>query len=301
VERPTSVTVVIPAYNEGEAVIATAKALQATLAKLSIEGQVLFVDDGSTDDTSVHLAACGVDYVRHPSNRGYGAALMTGILHAKHDTIVITDSDLTYPVESLPLLLEKSQAFDMVVGARQGRFYHGSFLKRFLRIVFKFLVEFATGRRIPDINSGFRVFRRSDVLPLRRVIANGFSFTTTITLLFLLNGKQVEYVPIAYHRRAGKSHVKLVRDGLRSFQYIIEAMLAFNPIKAFLLLAFLYCFGVLAIALGFCVSQVALAQNALLVWTASCLIMGQGFGATSNRLSRILNGDRVRHETFEEK
>ncbi len=300
-EKLPAVTIVIPAYNEGAAVIATAKALEATLSSLSIEGQVLFVDDGSTDDTPVHLSACGVDFVRHTSNRGYGAALMTGILNAKHDMIVITDSDLTYPVDSLPELLEKALAFDMVVGARQGRFYHGSFLKRVLRIIFRLLVEFATGRVIPDINSGFRVFRRSDVLPLRRVIANGFSFTTTITLLFLLNGKQVEYVPITYHRRAGKSHVKLLRDGLRSFQYIIEAMLAFNPIKAFLLLVFVYLFGVAAVGLAFCALNPVVFLTALVVWTTVCLIMGQAFGATSNRLSRILNLDRIVNETIQKK
>ncbi len=105
------------------------------------------------------------------------------------------------------------------------------------RWCFKILVEFTTGRNIPDINSGFRVFRRSHALPFFPAMSSGFSFTTTITLVYLLSGMGIHYVPIAYYKRQGRSKVRQFRDTLRALQIVVEAILRYNPIKAFLLLA----------------------------------------------------------------
>ena len=106
---------------------------------------------------------------------GYGRSLKDGIAIAAHDLIAITDADGTYPVERLPELIEHARRYHMVVGCRTGTAYHGTLLKSWARRCFKLLAEYTTGRRIPDVNSGFRVFRRSQALPFFTSISSGFS------------------------------------------------------------------------------------------------------------------------------
>jgi hypothetical protein len=156
---------------------------------------------------------------------------------AANDTIVITDADGTYPVEEIPALMAKKDAgFDMVVGARQGKFYRGSLLKRAARFCLKLIVEFATGRRIPDVNSGLRVFSKAVVSPLFPDVCEGFSFSTTITLLHHLTHRSVAYVPVAYERRTGSSKISHFHDTLRTLQYITECLIHYNPLKLTILL-----------------------------------------------------------------
>jgi glycosyltransferase involved in cell wall biosynthesis len=232
-----AVTVVIPAYNEAGAIGGVVTHVRTVLRQHGLDGEVLVVADGATDGTAAEAAAAGATVVEHPQNMGYGRSLKTGILAAQHDLIVITDADGTYPADRIPELVGLAARFHMVVGARTGAFYQGSFVKRLGRIVFRWLSEFATGTRIPDINSGLRVFRRQDIVPFFPIISAGFSFTTTCTLVYLLNDLFVKYVPIEYHRRHGRSKVRHIRDSLRALQIIVEAILRCNPIKIFLLLA----------------------------------------------------------------
>ena len=129
--------------------------------------EIIVVNDGSRDATEERAKDAGARVITHPHNVGYGASLKHGIKSALHDTIVISDADGTYPITAIPeLLREYNSGFDMVVGARQGIHYHQSFLKKHLRNVLRWMVEFISGRVIPDINSGLRVFSRKTVLPL---------------------------------------------------------------------------------------------------------------------------------------
>ena len=247
--QAAGITVVIPAFNEAGAIVATLKDLQMALAALGRPSEVLVVDDGSRDETPALAAAAGVRVIRHPTNGGYGRSLITGLEAARFDTIVITDADGTYPVNELPKLLAfYDTGFQMAVGARTGSHYHGSIGKRLLRLVFRVLAEYTCGQKIPDINSGFRVFDRRPVLARKSALSTGFSFTTTITLLFMLTNLFVGYIPISYNRRVGASKVRLLRDSARSAQIIVTAIAQFNPLKLFLLLVL-----------------VALAGNALLI------------------------------------
>ncbi len=140
----------------------------------------------------------------------------------------------------------------MVVGARTGARYWQGFIKAPARIVFKLIVEFTTGQRVPDVNSGLRVFRKSTVLPYLGDICNGFSFTTTITLIYLLTGKSLQFVPIPYAKRSGRSKVRHIRDGIRTLQYITECIVRYNPLKLFLVLMMCTALmgGIFAIWLG---------------------------------------------------
>ena len=165
---------------------------------------------------------------------------MDGIQAAQHDIIVITDGDGTYPVERISDLVRKiEEGFDMAVGARQGTQQYDSLLRAPARLLFKFLVEFTTGAHIPDINSGMRSFRKSQVLPYFPDLCQGFSFTTTLTLIYKLTGKFIVYLPIEYHKRIGKSKVSVIRDSLRTLQYVVEVIVTYNPLKLFLLLCLL--------------------------------------------------------------
>lgn len=286
------ISIVIPAFNEGESVRSTVDTVRAAMANHNISGEILVVDDGSSDDTAAIIGSTGARLIRHPRNLGYGASLKSGIRAAKNEWIVITDADLTYPIDQLPDLLKKVPDFDMVVGARQGIFYHGGLYKRVLRMIFKFLVEFATSYEIPDINSGFRAFRKSLVSEWVGLLTPGFSFTTTLTLLHFLSGRKVEYVKVSYSKRAGKSHVRLIRDAFRSLQFIFEAILAFNPIKAFLLLAIVYVAGAIILlgSLGFISFPWAIALT--FVWSTIIALIGLSFTAAAIQLGSRVHGGR---------
>jgi polyisoprenyl-phosphate glycosyltransferase len=245
----TSYSVIIPALNEAGGI----RSVIDRLHSLSPRPEVIVVDDGSTDQTGQIAMQAGVKVIRHPSAGGYGRSLKDGILAASHDVVAITDADGTYPVERIPdLLVSLEQGFDMVVGARHGRHYRGSFLKMPARILLQWLVEFTTGRRIPDINSGLRVFRKSQVVPFFTDLCNGFSFTTTITLIYMLTGKFVHYIPIDYAARVGRSKVRLIHDSFRTLQYITEVIATYNPLKLYVLMTtFLGIFFILSIVGSF--------------------------------------------------
>jgi len=233
----SGLTVVIPAYNEADAIGTTLATLQKTLSGLKTAHEIIVVDDGSSDETAETARDAGAKVIQHPVNSGYGRSLLTGIEAAKHETIAIVDADGTYPIERLPDLLSLfEKGFDMVVAARQGRYYDTSWGKKSLRFIFRRLAEFTCGRKIPDINSGFRIFDRGPVLAWRSSVSTGFSFTTTVTLIFMLNGLMVGYLPVAYHKRVGQSKVRLFRDSMRSLQIITTAIAQFNPLKLYLLL-----------------------------------------------------------------
>jgi glycosyltransferase involved in cell wall biosynthesis len=165
---------------------------------------------------------------------GYGFSLKRGISAAKYDTIVITDADLTYPPEYIPVLLkEYKRGVDLVVGARTGKNYKQSLLKSLLRKVLRRFVEFVAGRKIKDINSGLRVFSKAAFLPYFNRLCNTFSFTTSQTLAYMMTGKFVTYLDIPYNKREGHSKVKLLKDSLRTMRYIMEAAVYYNPFKIF--------------------------------------------------------------------
>ena len=233
------ISVIIPALNEERAIAHTVRSVQAVLEGAALAGsELIVVDDGSSDETARAASELGARVVRHPHNLGYGRALKTGIDAARHDTIVILDADGTYPAGDIPKLVQTyERGFDMVVGARSGKAFRGTLLKTLLRQVLKALVEFTTGRRVPDVNSGLRVFSRGTVRPYFAHLCDTFSFTTSLTLAYMMTGRFVTHVPIDYVERIGDTKVRLFRDALRTLQYIVQAIAYYNPIKLFLLLA----------------------------------------------------------------
>ncbi len=235
------VSVIVPAWNEEAGIGETLSALKEALSASGREWEVIVVDDGSSDRTAEIASAAGVVLVRHAVNIGYGRSLQDGMQAARFPRIATVDADGTYPVRELPRLVAELGDCAMVVGARQGPAYRGSLLKHPARWAFRWLAEFASGTRIPDINSGLRVFRKEAAEAFLDTLPNGFSFPTTLTLAFLLNGRGVRYLPIDYAERKGNSKVRLVRDTLRAAQAIVTSIVLYNPLKLFLLLAAICC------------------------------------------------------------
>jgi glycosyltransferase involved in cell wall biosynthesis len=230
------ISVVVPALDEEAAVGRTLAEIREAFDNAGLaSAEVIVVDDGSADRTGAIATEAGARLVRHPHNVGYGRSVKDGVGAATHDTIVIIDADGTYPLDALPqMLAEFHRGVDMVVGARTGDRYRD---KAPLRATLKWLVEFTAGRRVPDVNSGLRVFSKSTMQPYQDHLSNTFSFTTSLTLAYMMTGRFVSYVPIGYRERVGQTKVRLLRDSLRTLQYIVQAITYYNPIKMFLLLA----------------------------------------------------------------
>lgn len=235
-------TIVVPVYNEENGVEGVLERLSKI--DLGVPVEVLAVNDGSIDGTAAKLAAIKkklpkLRVVTHHVNQGYGAALKTGFAHAKHEVVVITDADGTYPEDRIvDLLACIDDGADMAVGARIGENVHIPLIRRPAKAFLRHLASFLAGTPIPDLNSGLRAFRRELVLRYRPILPQGFSFTTTITLASLTNGHRVDYVKVDYAKRSGKSKIHPIRDTLGFTQLIIRTVLYFNPLKVFYPIAF---------------------------------------------------------------
>jgi glycosyltransferase involved in cell wall biosynthesis len=227
------VSVVVPAFDEREAIAGSVRELREVMGGLDRPWELIVVDDGSTDGTGELARAEGATVVRHARNVGYGGALKTGIERARYDLIVITDADGTYPADAIPALLEHADEFDMVVGARTGADVHIPATRRPAKWFLGRLASYLAGQRIPDLNSGLRVVHRRLVERFEHLLPSGFSFTTSITLAALCNDALVEYQPIDYRQRTGSSKIR-PSHAFDFLMLILRTVVFFNPLKVFL-------------------------------------------------------------------
>jgi glycosyltransferase involved in cell wall biosynthesis len=239
IEYPLPVSVIIPAYNEKEAIRRQIEAIQQVMASTGIQHEIIVVDDGSTDATSQEALKAGARLLQHPENRGYGASLKTGILAARYDLIVIIDADNTYPAEEIPHLISELNAADMVVGARTGKKVHIPWVRQPAKWFLRELATRIAEQPIPDLNSGMRAFWRDCARQYFPVLSNRFSFTTTITLAYLADGYRIVYHPINYYPRVGKSKI-VPRHFMDFIILIIRMTVMFNPLKVFVPLAMFF-------------------------------------------------------------
>lgn len=237
-------SIVIPAYNEANGIGPVLTRLAAVMAGAGLSHEILVVDDGSSDGTARTVESLldklpNIRLVQHETNRGYGASLKTGILEATAPVIAITDADGTYPNERIPELYRAlvTRRADMVVGARTGANVHIPMTRRPAKAVLGTLANYLSGRRIPDLNSGLRVFRKEPVVERFNLISSGFSFTTTVTLALIARGRSVHFVPIDYARRTGSSKIRPIRDTLNFLVLILRVSIYFHPLKVFLPIA----------------------------------------------------------------
>lgn len=238
-------TIIIPAFNEAAGIGPTLAALRSE-PRLA-QATILVVDDGSTDDTA-HLArAHGVGVVSARSNLGYGAALKRGVRLAETEYVAWFDADGQHRACDLADMYQTiiREGAEAVLGARDAA-SHAVRERALGKLVIHYAAESAISRRIPDVNCGLRIFRRSTLNKYLHLLPNGFSASTTSTLLFLQRNHDVLFYPIVAPRRIGKSTVSQVRDGLRALHTILRILVLFNALRTFTALSALFVLGGIA-------------------------------------------------------
>jgi glycosyltransferase involved in cell wall biosynthesis len=229
VSRAESTSIVVPAFNEGDAVAALVTGLRAAAPW----GEILVVDDGSSDDTGACAAAAGARVIRHPYNKGNGAAVKTGIRLATGAFVLIMDADGQHQPADAPRLVAHLDAFDLVVGARSAR-THASAARRAGNHVLSRIASYLTEQPIPDLTSGFRAARRDRLLEFLHLLPNGFSTPTTTTLAFIKAGYSVRFEPVEAWQRTGRSKIRLGPDGARFLLILLKVITIFSPLRIFL-------------------------------------------------------------------
>jgi len=228
-----NISIIIPAYNEAVVIGKVLSDLEGVLEGTGLDYEIIVVNDGSSDGTGEIVRRTRATLLENPVNRGYGASLKLGIMQARYEHILIVDADGTYPQDAIPALLENADQYDMVVGARTGPEVAIPFHRKFPKWVLRKMADYLVGMKIPDLNSGLRIFKKNVALKFFNILPNGFSFTTTITVALLSNNYQVHYIPINYHKRQGKSKFRPLQDTFNLITLILRTILYFNPLKIF--------------------------------------------------------------------
>lgn len=226
----SSLSIVIPAKNEA-AVIGK---VVSRAAEQYPDAEIIVVDDGSSDTTADEARQAGAIVVQHPESLGNGAAVKSGARAAGGDVIAFMDGDGQHDAGELaPLLKKLEDGYQMAIGARDSG-SHANVGRLFANGLYNGVATLLTGRRIPDLTSGFRVVRAKLFKQFLYLLPNGFSYPTTITMAFLRSGYPICFEPIPAAKRVGKSHIRPIRDGIRFMVIIFKIATLYSPLKIFL-------------------------------------------------------------------
>ena len=224
-----STTVVIPAFNEEQSVGALVERLRAS----GPWHEILVVDDGSTDETAERARAAGATVVRHPYNKGNGAAVKSGIRAATGEFLLIIDGDGQHKAADAARLVSQLGEYDLVIGARSTG-TQATQVRMLGNAALNWLASYLTGRRVPDLTSGFRGARTAGLREFIHLLPNGFSTPTTTTLAFIKAGYNVRFEPVEAEARAGQSKIRLARDGMKFLMIVFKIVTLFSPLRVFL-------------------------------------------------------------------
>lgn len=279
----SDITIVIPAYNEEKGI----ENVISQLKKIKADYQLLVVDDGSTDDTLEIVKKTGVNVVHHKYNKGYGAALKTGLRNAQTSVVLYIDADGQHNTADIERIAEHMDEYDMVVGARNKK-STVSLLRRPGKKILSITANYLSGHHIPDLNSGFRAIKKDKAMEFMHILPNTFSFTTTITLAFLKSGYDVKYVPIQTIDRVGTSKIKPFRDGFRFIMLIVRTITLFDPLKVFLPVSgVLFFSGMLYLLHDLFLYNIS--DTSVLLITSSIIVFF--FGILADQISSIRRGN----------
>ena len=226
--EPNTTTVIIPAFGEGPSVADVVRSLRDTAAWK----EILVIDDGSEDDTGALAGQAGAIVIRHPYNKGNGAALKTGIRHASGEWVLVMDGDGQHHPGDAVRLVSRLGEFDLVIGARSAQ-TQATVTRRWGNDLLNRLAGYLAQHRVPDLTSGFRAARREHLLEFLHLLPNGFSSPTTTTLAFLRAGYNVHFEPIDARQRNGQSKIKLARDGAKFFLILLKVITIYSPLRIF--------------------------------------------------------------------
>lgn len=228
-------SLIIPAFNESEVIADVLKELGRPFGC----SEIIVVDDGSTDQTAAIAADNGAKVASHPYNRGYGAALKTGISLAKEEVVIIYDADGQHRPEDLEKIAKTADQYDMVVGAR-GKDSQGDWLRTIGKKILYIFIRIFSGYKIPDLNSGLRSYKTEVIKKYLHLMPDGFSMSTTSTIAFLKMGQTIKYLPIKARARRGRKSSATIKDGLRIAMLILNLIVLFNPQRVFLPVSLLF-------------------------------------------------------------
>ncbi|MGM0596204.1 MAG: glycosyltransferase family 2 protein [Myxococcota bacterium] len=227
------ISIIIPAYNEAASIKQVLTKLQKVLNQADFTYEILVINDGSTDGTGDILANLNVRTINHEINRGYGASLKTGVRSIQSEFFVIIDADGTYPEEELLNITAYRHDYDMIIAARTGENVNIPLIRKPAKKFITWLASYVANRRIPDLNSGLRIMRREVVLKYIKLLPDGFSFTSTISLAMLVGGFRVKYIPINYKHREGTSKIRPFYDTINFILLIVRTITYFRPLRVF--------------------------------------------------------------------
>ena len=292
-QEELDVSVVLAVFNEEGHLQQEIGRIRAALEASRFSFEIIVVDDGSTDGSRELLRMTeGIRLIEFPYNRGSGSARKAGTQAARGRVVVWTDVDMTYPNDEIPRLIKELEGYDQVIGARTSEQGTRKFFrvpaKWFIRKLAAYLVE----SRIPDLNSGLRAFRRDAGLQQLHLLPKGFSCTGTMTLSFLANGYTVNYVPIEYSPRAGRSKFHWWTDTKRYLTQVIRMILTYNPLRFFLPVGTALTFiGIAKLVFDFVTKDFHLATNTLLIFFAGFQMFA--IGLLADLMVRL---NKPRHE-----
>jgi len=307
--RRLALSVVLPAYQERDVIREVLARLVQLLGESGLGFEVIVVDDGSTDGTREALdeasVALGpaVRVMRHPYNKGNGAAIKTGIRAARGDVIACLDADGQHDPADVLRLLPYSADYELVVGARTER-CRGVWHRTLANWLYNALASWLTRFPIEDLTSGYRLFRASVVKQYVHLFPARFSYPTTSTLAFIKGGYSVKYVPIeASSRQTGRSKISLLGDGWRFVVLIFKIIVIFEPLRVFLpsALAF-FLAGVASSAYStWFLGRPHIPNSGVLLFVMSMLVVLLGLIAEEIAALQVsMHEERTRSESSEE-
>jgi len=273
-------SILIPAYNEEEAIEAVIAEIRDAMKQWSGSWEILVVNDASDDHTQQCAERTGVRVIGHVKNVGYGAALKTGIRAARGRVVAMLDGDGSYDPVQLPFLLSFFPTYDQVNGARTSEEGTSKLLRIPTKWMIRKLTEVISGERIPDLNTGFKVFKRDIMLQYLWVQTSGLSCSASMTIAFLCNDHAVKYVPVSYRKRAGQSKFRPVLDSLDYLSTSIRSIMYFRPLRVFLpVAAALFVVAVIKIVIGQFYSNHGLLNSDVLFSLAALVVLCGGLVA----------------------
>jgi glycosyltransferase involved in cell wall biosynthesis len=288
VNHARSISIVLPAKNESAGLSRTLPRLRA----LYPDAQILVVDDGSTDDTIDVCERENVDVFSHRYSMGNGAAIKTGARNASGDTLVFMDADGQHRPEDIASLLEAlDEGYDMVVGARNSD-GQASLSRRIGNAFYNRFGSWMVNHKIEDLTSGFRAVKAARFREFLYLLPNGFSYPTTISMSFFRSGYPIKYAPVTVDRRLGKSHLRLMRDGVRFLLIIFRVATLYSPLKLFLPISFAFFSTGMAYYLYTYLSSARFTNMSALLFINAVVIFL--IGLVSEQITMLIFKNRVR-------
>jgi polyisoprenyl-phosphate glycosyltransferase len=279
--RP-DVTIVLPTYNEVGHLADEMDRITASMDASRYTWEIVAVDDGSTDGTRERLRQFArsddrIRVIEHRRNLGSGGARRTGTRAARGRVVVWTDVDMTYPNHEIPELVDALDDYDQIVGARTSEEGTHKALRVPAKWAIRNLAQYLAQEEIPDLNSGFRAFRREKAMRYLNRLPNGFSCVTTMTMSFLADGLSVGYVEIPYQAREGESKFHWYRDTRKYLLQVVRMILGYEPLRVFMPVGLaLLAFGLGKLGYDIITKDLRLATNTLLILFASFQVISIG-------------------------